>query len=236
MMVRAGRFFFRFRNYLFPLALPLIFVPGPRILASPQAAALLGLAVALVGQIVRIATIGLAYIIRGGRNRRVYAETLVTDGIYGHSRNPMYVGNLLLILGVCITSNSWGCVGLAVPLFTFAYLGITMAEEDYLRRSFGHAYDRYCRDVPRFLPRLSGLLQTFRDSSFHWRRVLAKEYGTMANWPLRWMLVFAWSLWREGHAAAISSGWPLFAAIATVLAAFYLTVRTLKRSRKLVAD
>lgn len=236
MMVRAGQFFFRFRNYLFPLALPLVFVPGPKLLDAPLAVALLGLTVALAGQMVRIGTIGLDYIIRGGRNRRVYAERLVTDGVYAHSRNPMYVGNLLLIIGVCVTSNSWGCVGLAVPFFTFAYLAITSAEEDYLRRSFGEAYERYCRDVPRFLPRLDGLATTFRESDFHWRRVLAKEYGTMANWPLRWLLVLIWSLWRDGQIGELVNVWPALAGLVAVAGIFYFGIRALKKSHRLVAD
>lgn len=236
MMVRVGQFFFRFRNYLFPLALPLVLVPGPHVLESPFAAALLGLVVALLGQSVRIGTIGLEYIIRGGRDRRVYAEKLVTDGLYAHSRNPMYVGNLLMIFGVSLTSNSWGCVAIVVPFFTFAYLAITNAEEDYLRRSFGEAYDRYCRDVPRFLPRLSGLAQTFRDMEFHWRRVLAKEYGTMVGWPVRWLLVFAYSLWRDGRGDEVVEMLPQFGAVVLALVAFYLGVRTLKKRRQLVAD
>ena len=235
-MVRAGKFLFRFRNYLFPLALPLVFVPGPHVLSSAVGAALLGLGVAILGQSVRIGTIGLEYIIRGGRDRRVYAEKLVTDGVYAHSRNPMYVGNLLIIVGVAITSNSWGCVGIVVPLFTFAYLAITCAEEEYLRRSFGEAYDRYCRDVPRFLPRLRGLARTFRDMEFHWRRVLAKEYGTMVGWPVRWLLVFAWSLWRDGRSDAVIAWLPAFGAVALALLVGYLSVRTLKKRRLLVAD
>lgn len=235
-MVAIGRLLFRIRNYVFPLALVLVLVPGPPLLASPLAAALLGFAVALLGQAVRVGTIGLEYIIRGGRDRRVYAEKLIADGAYAHSRNPMYLGNLLIISGVCITSNSWGCVGIAVPLFTFAYLAITRAEEDYLQRRFGADYQRYCRDVPRFLPRLRGLAATFRESRFHWRRVLVKEYGTLAGWPARWALVLLWSLWRDGHGADLVAILPALGALALTLGTFYAVVRTLKKSRQLVAD
>ncbi len=235
-MVRLGQFLFRFRNYLFPLALVFVFVPGPRLSSTPLDAALLGLAVALLGQAVRVGTIGLEYIIRGGRERRVYAEKLVTDGVYAHSRNPMYVGNVLIVTGVCITSNSWGCVGTAVPLFMLAYLAITRAEEDYLARGFGAAYERYCADVPRFLPRLSGLYATFRDSRFHWRRVLAKEYGTLVGWPLRWGLVFLWSLWRDGEPEVMTAMLPVLAGMLVALGAFYIAVRSLKKRRQLVAD
>lgn len=235
-MIQVGQFLFRFRNYLFPLGLLLIFVPGPPLLDSPFAAALLGLCVALSGQAIRIGTIGLDYIIRGGRERRVYAENLVTSGVYAHSRNPMYVGNLLMITGVCITANSWGCVGTAVPLFLMAYLAITRAEESYLADRFGPAFEDYCRDVPRFLPRLSGLLSTLRDSRFRWQRVLAKEYGAILSWPLRWELVLLWSLGRDGGLKAISATLPLLGIMTAALITFYITVRTLKKRHRLAVD
>jgi protein-S-isoprenylcysteine O-methyltransferase Ste14 len=235
-MVRLGQFLFRYRNFLFPLALPLVLVPGPPVLGTASAAAALGLAVALAGQAIRMATIGLEYIIRGGREKRVYAEKLVTEGIYAHSRNPMYVGNVLIVAGVAVTSNSWGCVALVVPVFMFAYLAITRAEEAYLAASFGEAYRRYCRDVPRFLPRLNGLVATFRGTRFNWRRVLVKEYGTMVGWPTRWLLVCAYSIWRERTGGELVVLLPHFATVAAVLAGFYLAMRALKKRRILVAD
>ena len=63
---------------------------------------LLGLVVALLGQILRAAVIGYAYIVRGGKNKRVYASDLVTGGFFAHGRNPLYVGNLLVVLGLLI--------------------------------------------------------------------------------------------------------------------------------------
>lgn len=236
LLAPPGEFLFRYRNYLFPLALPLVFLPGPKVLPTALGAALLGLAVALLGQAVRVGTIGLEYIIRGGRDRRVYAETLVTDGIYAHVRNPMYVGNLLIILGVCITANSWGVLAAAVPLFSMAYLAITVAEEEYLAREFGAGYRDYAARVPRFLPRWSGLPATLRNSRLHWRRILTKEYGTLVGWPLRWMVVYLWSLWRDGQGEAVTEVLPALGMALATLALFYVTIRTLKKRRQLVAD
>ncbi len=81
-MVRLGNFLYRTRLYVFPLACLLVFLPGPRILESDLAAALIGFLVALTGQVIRAGTIGLVYIIRGGKNRQVYAEDLVTEGVF----------------------------------------------------------------------------------------------------------------------------------------------------------
>lgn len=236
MMVAIGNFAFRFRNYLFPLALPLVLLPGPRIFDEYWWAALLGLLVALAGQSVRGMTIALKYIIRGGRDRRVYAEDLVTDGLYAHCRNPMYVGNILMISGVAITSNSWWCVAIVIPLFTFLYLAIIAAEQAYLERRFGDAFRAYCRDVSALLPRFRGLAGTIGRMEFHWRRLLVKEYGTVFGWVSRWILVVAWNLWRLDRLhlddAAVQG---LVAGFLAVLA-FWLTVRRLKHRRLVVAD
>ena len=67
---------------------------------------ILGLLITVTGQLIRGATIGLAYIIRGGKEGKVYAEELVTTGIFNHCRNPLYVGNILMLFGVGVLSNS----------------------------------------------------------------------------------------------------------------------------------
>jgi hypothetical protein len=90
----------------------------------------------------------------------------------------MYVGNLMLLAGIAVATNSWTCLAIAVPLFTFFYRCIVAAEEDFLRATFGAAYDDYARGVPRWGLQLRGLGATLASSTFHWRRVLVKEYGT----------------------------------------------------------
>ena len=79
-------------------------------------------------------TIGLAYIIRGGKNKKVYAEDLVTTGIFAHCRNPLYVGNILMLAGVGILSNSLLYVVIMIPFFLFVYQAIVLAEENFLTK------------------------------------------------------------------------------------------------------
>jgi protein-S-isoprenylcysteine O-methyltransferase Ste14 len=235
-MVKLGNFFYRTRLYVFPLACLLVFLPGPHIFADDLTAALIGFLVALAGQVVRAGTIGLVYIIRGGKNRQVYAEDLVTEGVFAHSRNPMYVGNLLILSGMAITSNCWTTVLVAIPVTAFIYRAIVAAEENYLRGKFGPAFDDYCRSVPRFLPKLSGIGETFASMQFRWRRVLVKEYGTPVAWVLVWCGVVAYRLWLDGelvrHAGAVKA----LPQIAIAAAMTWLIVRFLKKSHRVVAD
>lgn len=186
-MVRLGNFFFRYRDAVFTsvlLALFIVFRPHyPR--GSERLDNLLdlvGIGVALSGQLLRVAVIGYAYIIRGGRNRRVYAEDLVTDGFFAHARNPLYLGNLLVLLGLfLIWHNPW-VYALGGIFFLVGYSGIVAAEEVYLRGKFGSAYDAYARTVPRWLPNIRGLRQSLAGMRFNWRRVVLKEYTSMYTW------------------------------------------------------
>ena len=99
-MVKIGNIIFHYRNVLFPVFYALLFVPAVLLVENGYWLLLAGFIVGLAGQMTRMMTIGLVYIIRGGKNRQVYAEELVTTGIFAHCRNPLYVGNILMIVGL----------------------------------------------------------------------------------------------------------------------------------------
>jgi len=120
-MIHIGNFFFHYRNGLFPVLYLLIFVNGPALLSDGRLALLIGALIAASGQGIRAATVGMDYIARGGRDRRVHADKLVQDGLYAHCRNPLYVGNYLIVLGVGIGSNSLLFLAVGLPFFLFAY-------------------------------------------------------------------------------------------------------------------
>ena len=118
-----------------------------------------GALVALSGQAFRVLVIGLVYITRGGQNRQVWANALVDTGMFAHSRNPLYVANLLLFLGLALVHNGWAMYLIVLPFFVVAYVCIVAAEEAYLVERFGDAYAEYCRRVPRWMPSLRRALQ-----------------------------------------------------------------------------
>ena len=236
-MIALGQFLFRYRNALFLCAFALVFLPGPRLLADPLLAIAIGAAFALPGQTIRGLTIGLKYIIRGGRVRRVYARDLVTEGLYAHTRNPMYVGNMLILIGVAVASNSWACLAIAVPLFVFVYACIVAAEEDYLRAEFGADFDSYRRAVPRWNLRFNGLRRTLQAATFHWRRLLVKEYGTLCGWigglSLLGLLRVAQLNGLGAHHERLRA---VLIAVLALAAAVWIVAWLVKKTRVIVAD
>jgi hypothetical protein len=124
----------------------------------------------------------------------------------------------------------------AIPLTAFVYRAIVAAEENYLRGRFGAAFDDYCRRVPRFLPRLSGIGETFASMQFRWRRVLVKEFGTPTAWVLVWCGIVYWNLRRHGELVLHPCAAQCLAAVALVAVAGWATARYLKKSGRVVAD
>jgi len=238
MMVTIGNFFFRFRNILFIFLYLLLFLPSP-LLFKPEHFGekyylfpiILGLLVTFSGEIIRGITIGLAYIIRGGRDRRVYAEKLVTEGIFKHCRNPLYVGNILMLLGVGILSNSLIYVGIVMPSFLFIYQAIVLAEENFLRNKFGADFDSYCRKVNRWIINFSGMSETFNDMRFNYKRWILKEYNTLFVWLVG---ITAIILFRYPELTPDSdTRVKLFVGITVFLGLVYGYIKYLKKSGKM---
>lgn len=186
-LVRYGNFLFRYRDQVFPgVLLALFLFTHPHWPAGrddyDSILDLIGFCVALLGQLLRTAVVGYAYIIRGGRNKQVYAEELVTRGFFNHSRNPLYVGNLLILFGLLIIWNAPIAYIVGVPFFVLGYVAIVAAEEAFLRQKFGAEYDAYAARVPRWWVRLGCFRESMEGMEFNWRRVVVKEYGSAAYW------------------------------------------------------
>jgi protein-S-isoprenylcysteine O-methyltransferase Ste14 len=78
-------------------------------------------------------------------------RALVTTGIHGWSRNPIYVGMFLLYAGIGIAARSPWVLILALPLVIILRYGVVAREERYLERRFGDAYCDYTARVRRWL-------------------------------------------------------------------------------------
>lgn len=236
--VRIGNVLFHYRNGLFPITFLLLALASRPLLfrgslASDAVLDAIGLGLALAGQTLRAVVIGLAYIVRGGKDRRIYADKLVTDGFFAHSRNPLYLGNMLVYLGLFLILNSVVGYAVGVPFFLIAYLCITAAEEDFLRRQFGETYEAYYRRVPRFIPNLSGIGQTMRGMRFNWKRLIRKEYGSAFSWMTTALALVYWEHFRERGADASLPVLAIVMGVWVVLLLGYCTARFLKKAKRL---
>jgi protein-S-isoprenylcysteine O-methyltransferase Ste14 len=81
-------------------------------------------------------------------------EALATSGPYAYTRNPLYLGSLLIGIGFAVAARSWW-VGVALVIMFFAiYLPVILDEEAFLRQKFPE-FEEYAQRVPRMFPRVT---------------------------------------------------------------------------------
>jgi protein-S-isoprenylcysteine O-methyltransferase Ste14 len=156
------------RGFVFTLLVPFVlgYVLPAAIDASPAQAGrirMIGLLPIAVGT-TAYASCFIRFVIAGGTPAIFFSRplrfligeepaALVSTGLYRFSRNPMYVGVLLVVFGQAILFASGSLAVYGCALWAFFYMIVVFAEEPHLRATSGHAYEAYCRTVPRWFGR-----------------------------------------------------------------------------------
>jgi protein-S-isoprenylcysteine O-methyltransferase Ste14 len=91
-------------------------------------------------------------------------ESLATSGPYAYTRNPLYLGSLLMGLGFALAARSWWVGLILVGMFIAIYVPVIRGEETFLRKTFPE-FEEYARQVPRMLPRLTAHSTNESDTS-----------------------------------------------------------------------
>lgn len=187
LFIKVGDFFFKYRNFAFPVVLVALFalyLPPKTLFGSEHLENIkdvLAILISASGLLVRAIVIGYAYIKRGGLQKKVYADKLVTEGMFNLCRNPLYVGNMLIYTGIFLLHGNIWVVIIGTSLFFAIYQSIIAAEEYFLRNKFGDDYINYCKEVSRWIPNLAKFRYATRDMDFSIKRIVAKDYSTIAN-------------------------------------------------------
>jgi protein-S-isoprenylcysteine O-methyltransferase Ste14 len=101
-------------------------------------------------------------------------KQLTTSGPYAYTRNPLYLGSLIMAAGFAVAARNWWIVAAMIAMFTAIYVPVIAGEESFLRHTFPE-YGDYARQVPRMLPRLTryGNQQAAYSSERYWKH---REY------------------------------------------------------------
>ncbi len=182
---------FQNRSYM-----PIPFLIVMVVFADPSISTLIaGLSLVLAGEMFRLWGVSIA----GSETRTtgpVGGTFLITTGAFGHVRNPLYVGNILIYSGAGVMANAFSPW---LALFTFVffcwqYSMIVSLEEEHLSQKFGEEYRRYCDSVPRFFINFKRYLPGNNEQpELDWKRGLKSEKRTLqAIVVLTLLLVVLW--------------------------------------------
>ena len=119
---------------------------------------------------------------------------LATGGPYAFTRNPVYLGTLVVAAGLSISARSLGLGGLFAAVFVFVYLPVIQNESEHLHVLF-RDYGAYSAEVPLLLPRVTPW-RSEKANPFRWALYLSnQEYNAGAGFAAG-MLFLLWKLVR----------------------------------------
>ena len=234
--VRTGQWLFRWRSYP-PLVLFAIILPAFKdysyLFGSSSyelAWQVFCFAISLLGLGIRSYTVGRTPKGTSGRNtRKQRADQLNTTGAYSISRNPLYVGNFLMMLGPNMFVRVWWVSVIYTLAFWLYYERIILAEEAFLKKKFGKEYDDYFDRTPAFLPDFS--LWQPPDLSFSLRNVLRREHSGFLSVVILFLILSTVGHYVVEGTFMLHPVWLTFFFIGVVE---YVVLRTLKKRTRLL--
>jgi protein-S-isoprenylcysteine O-methyltransferase Ste14 len=120
---------------------------------------------------------------------------LTTTGPYAHTRNPLYLGSMLIAFGFAVAAHSWWIALALAVLFALIYLPTIRSEEEFLRGQFSD-YDEYAKRVPRLFPRLTPASSLtgggFSGALYRKHREYNAALGSLTIYAVLLLKLFVW--------------------------------------------
>jgi protein-S-isoprenylcysteine O-methyltransferase Ste14 len=230
---KQGAWLFKRRSYLPLLLIPLFVIALKRsdIIERIYGSNIgdiwesIAVIVSFLGLGVRCLTAGFAPRGTSGRNTRWQAaETLNTTGIYSLTRNPLYLGNFIIMLGVTLFIEVWWLALIVWVGFWLYYERIIFTEEEFLRQKFGSEFIAWAVKTPMIIPNFKNWRKPSLPFSF--KTVLRREFSTyFAIVAVYFFLEIAEELFTEKR-FFVHSSWLIFFFVSM---AIYFTLLILKK-------
>jgi protein-S-isoprenylcysteine O-methyltransferase Ste14 len=232
----TGAWLFRWRSYC-PLILIALLLTGVRHFSYPFGNhaldvvwEVLCLSISMFGLFVRCYTVGHTPKGTSGRNTKSQiADTLNTTGIYSMLRNPLYLGNFLMMLGVVLFIRVWWIPVIYSLAFWLYYERIIMAEAAFLKSKFGADYETYLARTPAFIPNFR--LWHPAALPFSMKNVLKREYNGFFGVVVAFTALEIICDYIENGRLVIDPVWATFFLVALIV---FLTLRTFKKKTRLL--
>ena len=183
----TGNFLFKYRSYTpIPLALYILYNSHPEIQNV-----LIGFILIAIGESLRMWAVSYA----GGitRTTNVGAPSLCTSGPYGYTRNPLYIGNMIIYSGVVFVAGSLNILSMLIVTWAFfiiQYYLIINLEQNTLIDLFGKEYKNYMNNVPIFFPRLTSWKNKDKYIPMKFSKTIKTEKRTLQNIILLILIIY----------------------------------------------
>ncbi len=235
---KQGNWLFRWRSYLPLLFIPILFIGlrDSRILEKIFGDSVsdfwetCAIIFSFIGLLVRCLTAGYAPRGTSGRNTKWQAaEILNTTGMYSIVRNPLYLGNFIIIFGIVLFIQVWWIALLMLVGFFAYYERIIFAEEEFLRNKFGVLFTEWAEKTPAIIPNFKNWKKPAL--SFSFKTVLRREFSTLFSIVAAFFFLEVSTNFIINKHFSVHSSWIIFFLAGLI---FYLIVLVLKKKTRLL--
>jgi len=235
---KQGSWLFKWRSYLPLLGIPVF------VIALRQSGMLenkfgdsvgdfwesCAVAISFLGLIVRCVTVGYAPRGTSGRNTQSQvAEVLNTTGMYSISRNPLYLGNFIIVFGVTLFIQVWWLALLVWFGFWLYYERIMFTEEEFLRNKFKDQFIKWAEKTPIIIPRFRNWKKP--ELGFSFKTVFRREFSTYFSIVATFFFLETIADFLNREKFYVNNSWIIFFVISLGI---YLTFFFLKKKTKLL--
>ena len=188
-VLKLGVFFFKNRSFIplfFFIICPFFIEQG---YIKVEKIFLISFSFCFIGSLIRFLTVGYSFEGTSGRNRvNQVAEQLNTKGMYSICRNPLYVGNLFVWIGLAIFTHSIIFINIVLISFLVFYYPIVFVEEKFLKEKFGESYITWKNKVPRF--QFAFWLFKNPTINFNFKKCIRNEYSGIISISCSYLFIY----------------------------------------------
>jgi len=187
------------------------------------------LVISLSGLALRVGVAGYVPSGTSGRNTKGQAAgQLNITGMYSVTRNPLYLGNFLIMLGALMFVEVWWLVLLGSAGFWFYYERIIFTEEEFLREKFGNVFLDWARQTPVFFPDFRRWRRP--ELPFSLKTVLRREYAALFGIIASFTFIDIAADLATERTLEIKPFWAFLFVSSLIM---YITLLVLKKKKKL---
>lgn len=237
-MEKQGNWLFRWRSYFPLLGIPILLIALrnsgciERMFGDLANTfwGIFSVSVSFLGFCVRFLTAGYVSGGTSGRNTRAQAADMLNmTGVYSITRNPLYLGNFIIIFGLVLFIQVWWFALIFWLGFWIYYERIIFAEEEFLRKKFGNVFLEWAEKTPGFFPKLSNWKKP--ELPFSVRTAIRREFPTFFATAVTFIVINAASDLITEREFKINAAWAVVFGVGFII---YLALYSLKKKTRIL--
>jgi protein-S-isoprenylcysteine O-methyltransferase Ste14 len=174
-----GNYIFVNRSSLFPIVYSILLLFFTKQQDFNPKLITISIFLIILGLFIRLSVMSSANIVRAGG--KIQSKKLYVTGMYYLCRNPLYVGNMLIYLGMFLSLNNQSFFIAGTIIWLYLYQIIILTEEKYLAKTYKNKYKIFKKQTNRWIPNIFNLAKCIQSVNFFYKKGFVRDFNVMTS-------------------------------------------------------